>query len=345
MMDLDFTFETSPLEAFLEELPNGGSVDALRLLTALEGERDEVVEEVMLQLELRNITLDIADLPKQGFSGEAAVRLRQEAQLVASGDLLRDLEENDPLRLYLEEIAGLPAAGDVQRMAQRFAGGYEQVLPSLTNLMLSTVVEMAKEMTGFGVLLLDLIQEGSLGLWQGILSYREGDFRAHAIWWIRQYLHKAVLLQARELGLGQRMKQAMEDYRAVDERLLSELGRNPTLAEMAEEMHMTEQETQTIRDMMTAARMVHAAKQDLEENKETPEDEQHVEDTAYFQSRQRIQELMEGLSETETKLISLRFGLEGGLPLSPEETGRKLGLTPDEVVAIETAALTKMRKS
>ena len=344
MMDLDFTFETSPLEAFLAELSEGGSVAALRLLTVLEGESEEAVEEVLLQLELRKIALDITGLSKQGFSGEAAVRLRQEAQLVASGDLMRNLEENDPLRLYLEEVADLPTGGDLQRMAQRFAGGYEQVLPGLTNLMLPTVVEMAKELTGYGVLLLDLIQEGSLGLWQGILSYQQGDFVSHAAWWIRQYLHKAVLLQARELGLGQRMKQAMEDYRAVDDRLLTELGRNPTLAELAEEMHMTLQETEMVRDMIAAARMMHAAKQDLEEPEESPEDEQHVEDTAYFQSRQRIQELMDGLTETEAKLIALRFGLEGGLPLSPEETGRKLGMTPDEVVAIETAALAKMRQ-
>ena len=69
-----------------------------------------------------------------------------------------------------------------------------------------------------------------------------------------------------------------------------------------------------------------------------------MEDTAYFQSRQRINELLDGLTETEAKLIALRFGLEGGQPLTPEETGRRLGMTPEEVVAAETAALMKMRK-
>ena len=69
-----------------------------------------------------------------------------------------------------------------------------------------------------------------------------------------------------------------------------------------------------------------------------------MEDTAYFQTRQRVNEMLSGLSEQEAKVISLRFGLEGGLPLSPEDTGRKLGLTPDEVVAVETAAMIKMRK-
>ena len=344
MMDLDFTFEESALETFLAQVPAGGCVSALRFLTLVEGESEEMVEEALLQLELRGIALDIADLPRQGFAGEAALRLRREAELVKNGDLLRDLEENDPLRLYLEEIAGLPAAGDVQRMAERFAGGYEPVLPGITNLMLPTVIEMAKELTGYGVLLLDLIQEGSLGLWQGILSFRSGDFESHAKWWIRQYLHKAVMLQAREAGLGQKMKQAMEDYRAVDERLLADLGRNATVGEIAEQLHMTAEETQAVCDMLAAVRMLHAAKQDLEAPDQTPEDEQHVEDTAYFQSRQRVSELLEGLSEEEAKLISLRFGLEGGLPMSPEETGRKLGLTPEEVVAKEAIALSKMRK-
>jgi RNA polymerase primary sigma factor len=310
----------------------------------MEGEDEAYLEEVLQDLEERHVMLDTSDLPKTSGSGEAALRLRREEQLVRSGKLPAGLDENDPLRLYLEEVAGLPAAGDPQRMAERFAGGYDPVLPGLTNLMLPLVIEMAQEMTGYGVLLLDLIQEGSLGLWQGILSFQRGDFRAHAAWWIRQYLHKAVLVQAREAGLGQKMKQAMEDYRAVDEKLLADLGRNPTPQEIAEEMHMTVQEIETVADMLSAARLLSSAKQEMEEPEETPEDEQHVEDTAYFQSRQRVGELLEGLTETEAKLIALRFGLEGGQPLSAQDTGKRLHMTPEEVVALETAALAKMRK-
>jgi len=345
MMDLEYTFDKKPWEDKFLSLQPGDTVSGVELLTLLEGESEETLQELLLELEVRGVTLDITGLPKGFGTGEAALRLRREAELVKSGMLMQSLEENDPLRLYLEEVAGLPAAGDPQRMAERFAGGYDPVLPGLTNLMLPLVIEMAQEMTGYGVLLLDLIQEGSLGLWQGILSFQRGDFRSHAAWWIRQYLHKAVLLQARESGLGQKMKQAMEDYRSVDEKLLADLGRNPTVEEIAEEMHMTAQETQMVADMLSAARMLSSAKQEMEEPEETPEDEQHVEDTAYFQSRQRVNDLLEGLNDTEAKLIALRFGLEGGKSLSTEETGRKLGLTPEEVVALETAALSKMRNS
>ena len=343
---MDFTFEQAPWEAALAQLPDGGSISALRFLTLLEDQTEDMVEEALLQMELRRIKLDISDLPRTNGSGQAAVRLRREVELVKTGDLLRDLEENDPLRLYLEEIAGLPAAGDAQRMAERFAGGYEAVLPGLTNLMLSTVIEMAKEMTGYGVLLLDLVQEGSLGLWQGILSYRSGDFETHARWWIGQYLAKAAVMQARQSGLGQKMKEALEDYRSVDERLLSELGRNPTLVEIAEAMHISQEEAEAVAKMLEAARLLSRAKQETEEpDEQDPEEEQHVEDTALFQSRQRIAELMSELSETERQLLNLRFGLEGGMPLSPEDTGKRMGLTPEEVVAQEAVALAKMRNS
>ena len=343
---IDVTFEKAPWEEVLEQLEDGGSVSATRMLTLLEGESEETVEEVLLQLELRRIGLDISDLPKAPGTGEAAVRLRREAQLAASDDLMTQLEENDPLRLYLEEVAALPATGDPQLMAERFAGGYDPVLPGLTNRMLSLVIEMAKEMTGYGVLLMDLIQEGSLGLWQGILSFRSGDFQTHARWWVGQYLARAVLLQARENGLGQYMKQAMEDYRAVDERLLADLGRNPTIQEIAEQLHLAPEAAENVAKMVEAARFLSHAKQQTEEPaEEDPEDSQHVEDTALFQSRQRIGEMLSGLSEEENQIITLRFGLEGGLPLSPEETGRKLGLTAEEVVKKEAAALAKMRNN
>lgn len=346
MMDLEFSFDNAPWEAALAEIPDGGSVDAAQLLTLLEGEGEEVVEEALLQLELRHITLDISRLPKGGATGEAALRLRREEQLVRSGRLMTDLEENDPLRLYLEEVAALPAAGDPQFMAERFAGGYDPVLPGLTNCMLSLVIEMAQNMTGHGVLLMDLIQEGSLGLWQGILSFRSGDIYDHCRWWIGQYLARAVLMQARENGLGQHMKQAMEDYRAVDEQLLMELGRNPTLEEIAQRMHMDAAEVENVAKMLENARFLQNAKQETAPPVEDdPEEERHVEDTALFQSRQRIEELLSCLNESEAALLRLRFGLDGGLPLSQEETGRKLGLTPEEVVARETAALAKMRNS
>ena len=137
--------------------------------------------------------------------------------------------------------------------------------------------------------------------------------------------------------------QAVEDYRAVDERLLSELGRNATLEEIAQGLHMTVDAAAEVAKTMEAARMLAMAKQP-QQQEPTSEDEQAVEDTAYFQMRQRIADLLADLDETDGRLLTLRFGLEGGKPLSPEEVGKKLGLTPEEAVAREAAALAKLRE-
>ena len=265
--------------------------------------------------------------------------------MVKNGTLLTALEENDPLRLYLEELASIPVCGDMQILAAECMEGKAGARERLLNLCLSRVVELAKEYTGYGVLLLDLIQEGSLGLWQAISGYTGGDFESHSIWYIRQYLAKAVMLQSRANGVGQKMRKHMEDYRAVDERLLSELGRNATLEEIALEMHITPEEAEMVRDTLDSARLLSQARAANEPKEEEPEDEQHVEDTALFQMRQRIMELLSNVSEDDARLLTLRFGLEGGLPLNPEETGSRLGLTPEEVIQREAAALARLRNS
>ena len=341
----NFVFEESLWELTLSKLQRGGVFSAVRFLALMEGEEEAAVEDALLDLEQRMVSLDISDLPKAAGTGEAAVRLRREEQLVKDGTLMAALEENDPLRLYLEELASIPVCGDVHVLAEQCAEGKSDAQERLLNLSLSLVVERSKAYTGYGVLLLDLIQEGSLGLWQAISGFEGGDFEQISTWYINQYLAKAVVMQSRANGVGQKMRQAMEDYRAVDERLLSELGRNATLEEIALEMHITPEEAEMVRDTLESARLLSQARAANAPKEEQPEDEQHVEDTALFQMRQRILDLLSNVSEEDAKLLTLRFGLEGGLPMSPEETGRKLALTPEEVIAREAAALAKLRNS
>lgn len=345
MTRIDFDFGDSPWQLTLDTLRSGGSFSAARFLALLEGEEEDAVLEALHDLEERRIALDISDLPKAAAAGEAAVRLRREEQLVKQGTLLTALDENDPLRLYLEELAAIPAFGDAAVLAKESAAGNTGAQEGLLNLSLSRVVELAKEHTGYGVLLLDLIQEGSLGAWQAITGYEGGDFESRRDWFIRQAMAQTVTLQARSNGVGQKMRQAIEDYRSVDERLLSELGRNATLEEIALEMHITPEEAEMVRDTLDSARLLSKARAESAPKEEEPEDEQHVEDTALFQARQRILDLLSNLSDEDAKLLTLRFGLEGGLPLTPEDTGRKLGLTPEEVIAREAAALAQLRNS
>ena len=338
MNDFAFEFERSPWEVAFTKLRRGDSISAVRLLTLLEGE--EETEEALLELEEKGVALSVAELPQSYGAGETEKRLRLEETLVKSGKLLDSLDEGDPLALYLQEIAGVPTAGDPQLLAQRFLDG-EDVGQQLVNASLSRAVAAAEAMTGYGVLLLDLIQEASMGLWQGILHYTGGDFESHIDWWIEQYLAKVVTLQARESGVGQKMRKALEDYRAADKRLLTQLGRNPTLEEIALEMGISPEDAEVYQEMLRTASLLEKAKQPAQEPQ--PEDEQAVEDTAYFQSRQRIGELLSTLTPREAEVLNLRFGLEGGLPVTPQETASKLGITPDEVVKLEAEALSKLR--
>ena len=344
MNDLDFSFEASPWEAFLMTKGMGETISAVTLLSLMEGQDEQQLEDALQDLETGCMFLDISGLPKVGGTGEAAVRLRREVQLAKEGLDPELLDENDPLRLYLEEIAATPVCGDETLLAAACAKGDESAMVQLTNLGLGRVVQLAADYTGYGVLLLDLIQEGSLGLWQAIRNYRRGDYAAHRDRWIRFYLAKTVTMQARQSGVGQKMRTALEDYRAVDERLLGELGRNPTLEEIALELHMKVEEADAVRKMLEDARILAKVKTPaVDEEEEKEAEEQSVEDTALFQMRQRISDLLSSLSAEDQKLLTLRFGLEGGKPLSPEETGRHLNLTAEEVVAAEAAALSKLR--
>ena len=336
----DLGTDSDPL-AFLEGMT---TVTAARLLTETDGMGDEALEEIFQALEEENIPIDLSDLPLSGASGEAARRLREEEQLVRSGKLLAGLEENDPLGVYLRELASIPACGDPELLALELLEGRD-VANRLVDLSLGRVVELAQEYTGRGVLLLDLLQEGSLGLWNGILRFTGGSFESFRDGCIRRYMAQAVIRQARASGLGQKMRQAVEDYRMVDERLLSELGRNPTLDEIAEAMHMTVPEIEAVRKFLDTARLVGKAHEVKEPEEETPEDTQAVEDTAYYQTRERVDSLMSGISELEQKVVTMRYGLDGKAPQTAQEVGRRLNLTVTEVVELETAALAKMRSS
>ena len=341
---MEFTFESSPWEQALENLQAGDEMNMLSLMSLLEEEDEEIVQEALDALAQKGVALSIRDLPNLPVGGNMALRLREEAQLVESGKLLTGLPENDPLRLYLEELAATPAAGDVELLAQQYLEGDEDAAQKLVTLSLSRVVELASELAGKNVLLLDLIQEGSMGLWQSILCYTGGAFEAHRDWWIRQALYRAIFLQARSGDLGQKLRMGLEDYRDMDQKLLAELGRNPTLEEIAEAMHVTAEEAAVYRDMLSMAKVRRQVDEAMEEKEPEPEDEQAVEDTAYFQMRQRITELLSTLNEADAKLLSLRFGLEGGMPMSPEDAGRKLGMTAQEVVKREANALAKLRQ-
>lgn len=337
----EFVFELPDWELALEKRKPGARIKAGYLLSLLDSE--EEARAALTALEERKIALDISDLPPYTAAGRSADRLTMEAELVKQKNWCDCLEESDPLTLYLQELAQIPAAGDPDVLAKELVSGNREVMSRLADLMLSHVVQEAKAYTGRGVLLLDLIQEGSLGLWQGLGCYKGGDITEHCLWWIRQGMAGAVLLQASAGGVGQKLRKAMEDYRDTDERLLVELGRNPTLEEIAQALHITPEEASRLEEQYRAASTMAKAAPREEDPQQEQEQEQAVEDTAYFAMRQRIEELLSQLPEQDAKLLTLRYGLNGELPMKPQQVAVRLQMTAEEVVRREGQALAMLR--
>ncbi len=341
MNDMEFSFGPSDWELALDRLKTGDVLQAAKFLALLEGEQEDALEEALALLEHKHITLCVDSLPLGEFSDVAQQRLQWEQQLVQKGDLPESLPKDDPLRLYLEEIAAVPAAGDPQLLAEQVLSGDTAAAQMLSNVTISRAIDQAKAMTGRGVLLTDLIQEASLGMWQGILAYTGGEYAPHIDWWISQYLAAAVTRQARANGVGMKLRSALESYRAADHSLLTKLGRNPTVEEIALKMQVSVEEAQVYEEMVLTARTLEKAKKPQQQ--QTEEDDQAVENTAYFQSRQRIDQMLSCLTEIEAKLVTLRFGLDGNPPCDLQQTAQQLSMTAQEVVEAEAKALAKMR--
>lgn len=339
----DFVFEQAPWEAYLRSCKNGSVISGWNLISMLEDEEDNAVEDAFSILTVKKLQLDLSGLPQMSAGSNTAQRLQQEREYVTDGLKTALMEETDPLRLYLEEIAAAPACGDEKLLAEQLSSGDQRAAQRLTELGLSRVVEIAAEYAGQAVLLLDLIQEGNIGLWEAISGYRGGDYAAQRDEAIRSSVLKAIVLQARSNGISQKMKKALQDYRAADQHLLTKLGRNPGIEEIAQEMHISLEQAQTIEKTMADILLLQKAEKLAAPKEETAEDELPVEDTAYFQMRQRISEMLSVLDEQEARILTMRFGLEKGLPMSAEEVAKALGITTAAVTACETAALSKLR--
>ena len=348
MNDLEFTFEEAGFDSWLNEVVPGQRIGASQLLMLTESADDAQMEDLFAQLRDKAVVLDISDLTKPALSGEIVQRLRLEEQLAQQGLAPEKMEPTDPLRLYLEELAAIPACGDMASVAEQLREANRQGIAAdtlqnrMVNLALCRVVEMAQRYTGYGVLLLDLIQEGSMGLWLSLATYTDGAPEAFVDDVVSWYMKKAVVLYAHAAGTGQKLRRAAEDYRAVDEQLLGELGRNPTVEEIAQRLHMSAEETAAVAEILENVRTLNRAVKPQAE--ELPQEDQAVEDTAYFQMRQRIAELLSRLSDEDAQLLTLRYGLEGGAPLTAAQTAARLGIMPDAVTEREAAALAKLRQ-
>ncbi len=321
-VELEFTFDDTPWERLSRNLQPGGSLPADVLLSALEGEDEQALRSALDELRAKSVAVDLTRLPKYACEDSRALRLREEEQLVKANTGFSSLPENDPLRLFYAELEGALCSA-----------------PPETRALLAAVPPIAAEYVGMGVLLMDLIQEGSLAVWEAIAADAPpADYPAK----IREALLLAVLAQARADGVGRRLLEAMRDYRAVDERLLSQLGRNATIEEIAEQMHLRPDEAARVADAIRAARLLERAVP-AEEPERTREEEQAVEDTALFQMRSRIADLLSLLPPDDANMLSRRLGQAGGAPIAAPQAGKSRRLTTQEVASREAAALAVLR--
>ena len=259
----------------------------------------------------------------------------------------------DPVRMYLKEIGkvSLLTADEEIELAKRMEQGDEEAKKLLAEANLRLVVSIAKRYVGRGMLFLDLIQEGNLGLIKAVekFDYRKGyKFSTYATWWIRQAITRAIADQARTIRIPVHMVETINKLIRVSRQLLQELGREPTPEEIAEEMDMN---VERVREILKISQEPVSLETPIGE-----EEDSHLGDfiqddnvpvpadaAAFTLLKEQLIEVLGTLTEREQKVLRLRFGLDDGRARTLEEVGKEFNVTRERIRQIEAKALRKLR--
>ena len=259
----------------------------------------------------------------------------------------------DPVRMYLKEIGkvSLLTADEEIELAKRMEQGDEEAKKRLAEANLRLVVSIAKRYVGRGMLFLDLIQEGNLGLIKAVekFDYRKGyKFSTYATWWIRQAITRAIADQARTIRIPVHMVETINKLIRVSRQLLQELGREPTPEEIAEEMDMS---VERVREILKISQEPVSLETPIGE-----EEDSHLGDfiqddnvpvpadaAAFTLLKEQLIEVLGTLTEREQKVLRLRFGLDDGRARTLEEVGKEFNVTRERIRQIEAKALRKLR--
>ena len=259
----------------------------------------------------------------------------------------------DPVRMYLKEIGKVPllSAEEEIELAKRMELGDQEAKKRLAEANLRLVVSIAKRYVGRGMLFLDLIQEGNLGLIKAVekFDYRKGyKFSTYATWWIRQAITRAIADQARTIRIPVHMVETINKLIRVSRQLLQELGREPTPEEIAAEMIMP---VERVREILKISQEPVSLETPIGE-----EEDSHLGDfiqddnvpvpadaAAFTLLKEQLEEVLGTLTEREQKVLTLRFGLEDGRARTLEEVGREFNVTRERIRQIEAKALRKLR--
>lgn len=260
---------------------------------------------------------------------------------------------DDPVRMYLKEIGKVPllTAEEEVELAKRIEAGDEEAKRRLTEANLRLVVSIAKKYVGRGMLFLDLIQEGNLGLIKAVekFDYRKGyKFSTYATWWIRQAITRAIADQARTIRIPVHMVETINRLIRVSRQLLQELGREPMPEEIAEEMDIP---VERVREIMKIAQEPVSLETPIGEEEDSHlgdfiEDEDApapAEAASFLLLKEQLEEVLDSLTPREQKVLRLRFGLDDGRARTLEEVGQVFGVTRERIRQIEAKALRKLR--
>ena len=274
-------------------------------------------------------------------------------EILDTDSMAETFSTDDPVRMYLKEIGKVPllTPDEERALAQRMAEGDEEAKRRMAEANLRLVVSIAKRYVGRGMLFLDLIQEGNLGLIKAVdkFDYTKGyKFSTYATWWIRQAITRAIADQARTIRIPVHMVETINKVIRVSRQLLQELGHDPTAEEIAEEMNFP---VEKVRDILKIAQEPVSLETPIGEEEDShlgdfipDEDASEPSEVASFTLlKEQLMSVLSTLTPREEKVLRLRFGIEDGRTRTLEEVGKEFNVTRERIRQIEAKALRKLR--
>ena len=350
------------LNELLEKGKKAGKLTAKELECIEEMNLDSEVEAKFYEtLEANGVDIDIAgaDLlpPIDDVLPEAEdlaeIEEVTEKELSETEALADDFFTDDPVRMYLKEIGKVPLLTPEEEMelAVRVSAGDEEAKRRMTEANLRLVVSIARRYVGRGMVLLDLIQEGNLGLIKAVekFDYTKGyKFSTYATWWIRQAITRSIADQGRTIRIPVHMVETINKTIRVSRQLLQELGHDPSAEEIAKEMGMP---AEKVRDILRIAQEPVSMETPIGEEEDShlgdfipDEDASEPSEVASFSLlREQLEEVLDTLTPREKKVLELRFGMADGHSRTLEEVGKEFNVTRERIRQIEAKALRKLR--